>query len=106
MSDRMLLLTVIVVALVLVVLGPFGSDGDDDDYAPPTTTKASLFLDRYPLSMKEELDRYADNKECANLQFKFDYTADSKDSLRRMYGRNGYDILQYIDDLMVRAGCY
>ena len=72
----------------------------------PTTTKASLFLDRYPLSMKEELDRYAENKQCANLQFKFDYTADSKDSLRRMYGRNGYDILQYIDDLMERAGCY
>ncbi len=24
----------------------------------PTTTKASLFLDRYPLSMKEEIDRY------------------------------------------------
>ena len=45
-------------------------------------------------------------KECANLEFKFDYTESTKDSLRSMYGRNGYDILEYIDDLMERAGCY
>ena len=102
----MLLLAVIAGAVVLVILGPFGSVGDDDDSAPPTTTKASLFLDRYPLSMKEELDRYAENKECANLQFKFDYTEDTKDKLRSAYGRNGWDILQYIDDLMAQAGCY
>ena len=102
----MLFWAVIAGAVVLLILGPWDLGGDDDDDAPPTTTKASLFLDRYPLSMKEELDRYAENKQCANLQFKFDYTADSKDSLRRMYGRNGYDILQYIDDLMERAGCY
>ena len=68
-----------------------------------TTTTQALWLGHYGWDLKEITDNWTTN--CRDIQDRFDYTHEIRDGLRRKYGSNGYQIMEYLYAIGKEMGC-
>jgi len=94
-------LTALAVALVLLAASCAG--GGSSPSTEATTTTQALWLGHYGWDFKENVDDWTTN--CRDIQDQFDIIHNTRDGIRRKYGRNGSDILEYLHQIGKRMGC-
>ena len=96
-------LAALAVALVLLAASCAGGGSSPSRTTEATTTTQALWLRYYDWELKENVDQWTTN--CRDIQDHFDYIHNIRDGLRRKYGSNGYQIMDYLYEIGKEMGC-
>jgi hypothetical protein len=96
-------LVALAVVLVLLAASCAGGGSSPSRTTKATTTTQALWLGYYDWDLKENVDDWITN--CRDIQDQFDIIHNIRDGLRRKYGSNGYQIMDYLHQIGKEMGC-
>lgn len=74
--------------------------------AEPSVPTAQVPWEDYDASVKERIDSMGSAADCSGLQTEFDTADGNNEATMNRSGHNNADLMDYIDEWLVIAGCY
>ena len=96
-------LAALAVVLVLLAASCAGGGSSPSRTTKATTTTQALWLGYYDWDLKDHVDDWTTN--CRDIQDQFDIIHNTRDGIRRKYGRGGVEIMEYLHQIGKEMGC-